>query len=188
MLIGTISYYHFIQLSVTLTFTGGHKVSAKHSLLASFSFTLFDWWGWYLVWCWTSSNWIFRYYFVVTFNETREMTPVLLCKNNFSVGMHSDIYELIWFKCGVMIDTIELYILILVYYWAWPQCHRSVRKQKLLHQLSHKGNSWFALNLVYCVRLVGLMILILHLSCPFIIQWGESYLCNFISKKTLNVS
>ena len=33
---------------------------------------------------------------------------------DFTVGMHSDVYELIWFKLSVMIDTTELYILILV--------------------------------------------------------------------------
>ena len=34
--------------------------------------------------------------------------------NNFSAGMHSDIYALIWFKLGMLIETIELYILVLV--------------------------------------------------------------------------
>ena len=38
MLIGTIDFYHFMPLSVTLT--GGHKVSAKQNILASFSSTL----------------------------------------------------------------------------------------------------------------------------------------------------
>ena len=30
---------------------------------------------------------------------------------NLNIGMHSDVYEPIWFKRGVMIDYIELYIL-----------------------------------------------------------------------------
>ena len=34
-LIGTIDFYHFIPLSLTLTLPGGHKVSAKQNLLAS---------------------------------------------------------------------------------------------------------------------------------------------------------
>ena len=36
MLIGTLDFYHFTPLSLTLTFTGGHKVSTKH-FLAHFS-------------------------------------------------------------------------------------------------------------------------------------------------------
>ena len=36
MLIGTMDFYHFIPLSLTLTLPGGHKVSTKQSLLASF--------------------------------------------------------------------------------------------------------------------------------------------------------
>ena len=35
-------------------------------------------------------------------------------KKAFNVGMHSDIYELIFFNFGVMKDTIGLYIFILV--------------------------------------------------------------------------
>ena len=32
----------------------------------------------------------------------------------FNIGMHSDVYQLIWFKPGMMIDTTELNIFILV--------------------------------------------------------------------------
>ena len=39
MFIGTYGFYHFIPLSVTLTLAGGHKVSTKQNLLASFSYT-----------------------------------------------------------------------------------------------------------------------------------------------------
>ena len=35
-------------------------------------------------------------------------------KTLFHVGMYSGVYESIWFKIDTMIDTIELYILILV--------------------------------------------------------------------------
>ena len=34
MLIGAIDFYHFILLSLTLVFPGGHKVSAKQNILA----------------------------------------------------------------------------------------------------------------------------------------------------------
>ena len=33
---GTIDFYHFIPLSLALTLPGGHKVSAKQNVLASF--------------------------------------------------------------------------------------------------------------------------------------------------------
>ena len=48
---------------------------------------------------------------------------------NFNVGMHSDIYESIWFKLGMLIDTIELCILIIIYVTlTLMQDHRYARK------------------------------------------------------------
>ena len=35
MLIGTIDFYHFILLSLTLTLDGGHKIDAKQNLLCN---------------------------------------------------------------------------------------------------------------------------------------------------------
>ena len=55
-LIGTIDFYHFVMLSLTLTLSGDHKVSTKQHLLASFSGTLFIWSGWNLMWWWSSSH------------------------------------------------------------------------------------------------------------------------------------
>ena len=47
--------------------------------------------------------------------ESREISAVILTiSNSFDVGIHSDIYEPIGFQLGVMIDTTELYVLILV--------------------------------------------------------------------------
>ena len=65
-------------------------------------------------------------------NETREATAVLLTalkKNNFTVVMHPGIYESIWFKVGMMIDTDKLCISILVLIFI--QGHRIARKQTL---------------------------------------------------------
>ena len=45
MLVGTIDSHHFILLSLTFILSGGHKVRAKQSLLASVSQTLFIWSG-----------------------------------------------------------------------------------------------------------------------------------------------
>ena len=55
MFIGTIDFNHFIP--VTLTLSGGHKVNAKQNQLAWFSCTLFNWSGWNVICCWTSSSW-----------------------------------------------------------------------------------------------------------------------------------
>ena len=41
MLTGAIDFYHFIPLSLTLTLSRGHSITAKQNLLASFSPTLF---------------------------------------------------------------------------------------------------------------------------------------------------
>ena len=42
MHIGTIDFYHFIPLSLTLTLPEGHKVSVEQNFLASNSGTLFN--------------------------------------------------------------------------------------------------------------------------------------------------
>ena len=39
--IGNVDFYHFVLLSLTLILPGGHKVSAKQNMLASFSPTFF---------------------------------------------------------------------------------------------------------------------------------------------------
>ena len=70
-----------------------------------------------------------------------EVTAVLqtvLKKKTLNVGMHSDIYEQIWFKLGMMIATTEFCIFSTgVSGLTLIQGHRVVRKQKLLHQFSH---------------------------------------------------
>ena len=79
MLIGAIDFYHFIQLSLTLTLPGGHKVSAKLSLRIGFFFshTLFIRSGRNLMWWWSNLSWIFWVYFWVRCSERRETTAVL---------------------------------------------------------------------------------------------------------------
>ena len=47
-------------------------------------------------------------------NKTWEITVVRLTAQKTNVGVHSDVYESIWFKLGMMIDIIKLYILILI--------------------------------------------------------------------------
>ena len=78
------------------------------------------------------------------FNETREIAAITLAESrSFNVGMHSGIYELIWFKLGVMIVTIGFYILIIVFVTlAFIPAEMNAKK--------HKGFSRFGLNVLYC--------------------------------------
>ena len=105
MLIVPINFYDCIPLLLTLTLPGAKKVSTKQNLLASFSRILLIWSGWNLVWRWSNSSWTSWDYFWVRFVERREIAVVLTASNNFNVGIHWNVYELIWFKLGMMIDT-----------------------------------------------------------------------------------
>ena len=118
MLIGTTDFYHCIPLSLTLILPGGHKVSAKQNLLASFSPTFFSLSGWNVLWWWSNSSRTAWENFWVGFVETREITAVLLtASQKFHFGMHSNVCKLFWFKLS-MIDTIVLYVLILVWFYS----------------------------------------------------------------------
>ena len=92
MRIGTIDFYCFIPPSLTLTLAEGNKVSAKQTLFASFSPTLFIWSGLNLkLWC-SNSNWTSWDYLLVTFIETRGITAVLLpASKNFNIGVHWEV-------------------------------------------------------------------------------------------------
>ena len=108
MLVGTIDFYHFILLSLTLTLHGDHKVSAK--LLNSFSPTLFFiWWRWNLMWWWISSSWIPWDYFWWKCMGTKKIAAVLqTASKKFNIGMHSDVYKWTWFKLCMMVDALVL--------------------------------------------------------------------------------
>ena len=120
--LGTIDLNHFILFSLTLTMGGDQKVSRKQNLLASFSYTLFIWSGWNVMWWGSNSRWTpWDYFWLwVRFSETREITAVLLtASKQFNIVMHLDVYEWIWFKIGMIIDTSILCVLILVLL-SWP--------------------------------------------------------------------
>ena len=101
----------------------------------------------------------------------------------FNVGMHVDVYEAIWFKHGVIIDIIELFILRLVLLTlTFIEGHWSARKQKLQHLFSHIFQlMWMEFGIL--LKVAGLMNLILILSYPFYVRERESYLCYFVKKK-----
>ena len=49
------------------------------------------------------------------FIESGEIIGVMLtASNSFNVGMHLNLYELVWLKVSTMIGIVEHYILILV--------------------------------------------------------------------------
>ena len=140
MLVCAVDFYHFIPLSLTWTLSWFHMVSTKQNLLASFSCTVFIWSGWNLMSWWSNSSWKSWEYFWVRCVQTKEIIAVLLtASKNLNDGMHSEVYESVWSKLGMIIDTVALYILILLWLaLTLIQGHRSARKQKLLPQLSHK--------------------------------------------------
>ena len=138
------------------------KDQCKENLMASFSRTLFNWSGWNFIWCWSKSSWTSWYYFWATFKGTREITAVLwTVSKTFQVGMLSDVYEWIWLQLGVMIDTVVLYMLILVWLTlTLIQYHRGVIKQKFLHQLISQSfqliwmEGGLLMKLVYVMKLL----------------------------------
>ena len=76
-----------IPLSLTLTLPGGHKVSAKQNLRASF-FPILIWLGCNVAWGWNNSSWTSWKHFWVRFMKRREITAVLLTalKNTFNMA------------------------------------------------------------------------------------------------------
>ena len=164
---------------------GVTRVSAKQNLLASCSPTLFGWSGWKLMWWWSNSRWTSGDFLGVRFIQTKEITAVLqtALKENFNVGMLSNVCEWIWFKLGVMIDTIILYIFMLVLLTLISiQGHRSVRMQNLQRQQSQ--SIWMKFGIL--LRHVGVVSLRLILSFPFNIQGREPYLYDFVKNKQTN--
>ena len=105
ILIGPIYFYHFRSLSVTLNSEGGHKVSGMQTywrhFLTHFSFNQ-DEFGMML----KQIKWNIL---ILFFSESQGKEPP---RND--ICMHSDVYELIWFKLGMMKHTSELYIFMLV--------------------------------------------------------------------------
>ena len=116
MLIGTTDLLHYIPLSMTFTSVGGYKFTAKQNLsgfIFLHSCQLIEVRFGVVVKQFKLN--IMMLLFLVRVIELREITVVLLtASNNFYFGRHWDIYELIWFNLGVMIDATELYILIFV--------------------------------------------------------------------------
>ena len=104
MHIGTIDFHHFIPLWQILMLTGVHKVSTKQNLLASFFFLSFSFFFFALI----------RMKFDMVLKQLK-LNILRLLSSEIWLNMRNnssfiDVYEWIWFKLGLMIDTAELYI------------------------------------------------------------------------------
>ena len=113
ILLGTIDFYHLYHFHWPWPCLPLAK--SVQSKIYSFSRTLFIWSGLNLMWRWSNSYWTSWDCFRVRFIETRKITCVKQTASiNFHVGVHLNVYVCIWFKLGMMIDTIVLYIFMLV--------------------------------------------------------------------------
>ena len=89
---------------------------------------------------------------------------MLIVLKGVDVGMHLNIYNLIWFKLGTMIDITELYILMLVLNdLTLVQGHKDARNPKLVHQ---KFQSSPSMEFGVLLKIVCFMKLVLILSDP----------------------
>ena len=105
---------------MTLTLAGDHKVSGKQNVLASLSHILSQliMWKFGMVMKQLKLKFLiplFNDIFVI--REVTEVSLTLLKKKtnqHFNISLHSDSYKAVWFKLSMMIDTFELYILIIM--------------------------------------------------------------------------
>ena len=93
MLIGTVDYYYFIPLSLTLSLLGGHKVNAMRNILASFSCTFFNSLGWNLLGYWSNPSWTSWYHMLAciwTFRNWFGSSNQSWCDDRYYWILHFD--------------------------------------------------------------------------------------------------
>ena len=71
-------------------------------------------------------------------------------KKTTNVALHSNIYDPISFKLGMMTDTSEMCALITSAQMTWTCLQSFMRKQNLLHLTSYKFHNRFGWNLLCC--------------------------------------
>ena len=109
---GTIDFRHFMRLSLILTLTGSHKVSAKQNLSCAFQLIRMK--------IDMASKYFKSNILIILLSEINETDCFTDCietsttTTTADVRMHSDVYESILRKLDMIIDTIKLLILILV--------------------------------------------------------------------------
>ena len=176
----------FYTAFTDLDLTWGSQGQWKQNLLVPFPGALFKYSGWNLICHWSNSGSTPWYCFWVTLNETREMSAVLLAASkNFKVGMLSDVYEFIWFKVSVVIDTIGLcswmivsLTLALIQGQRSKECEKAKTSMAIISQIFQLILMEFSMLL----RLVGIVNLIVILSRLYNIQGREPCLCDFDKK------
>ena len=94
-LTSTILYhFHWFWSCLGVTRSAQSKTYGHHFLP-----NFFIWSGWNLMWWLCNVSLTSWDYFWVRFIETREITAVYqTASKNFNIGMHSDVYEWIWFN------------------------------------------------------------------------------------------
>ena len=143
MLIGTIDFYCFMRLTLTLSLPAGHKVSTKQNLLASFSPTFFIWSGWNIIWygdsSWTISDYVFSKIYWnkgnnCCFTDCIKKYLMLACIQMFMNGFNSNLvcwyillYSTLWYWSN----------------WPWPWFKVTGVQES---QLSHKVFNWFSIS------------------------------------------
>ena len=93
----------------------------------------------------------------------------MTASKNVNAGTHSDIYELIWFRLAMMIDTVVLYILIL-----------GLEGKKISATIISQSFPSVWIEFCILLRHVSVINLVLILFHPFSIQEREPCLCDYI--------
>ena len=107
MHMGTTDFYYFIPLSKTYTLAEGHKISTKTKLtdftfshtfrLVRMKFTM--------VQKQLKLN-ILVLFLSQIWSNKRISVVLLTASKNFNTSLHSDVYESVWFKVDLVLDTI----------------------------------------------------------------------------------
>ena len=177
MCIGTINFYHFTWILVTLTVAGGHKVCRKHKLLTAVSWTLFSWWAWSSAWCWGNIGWTSWYYFWMGFIEWRgkncgftnclKNTYMLVCIQMF----------MNWFGSTMRLNSTFCYWSKGLWFWLKVT---GVQENKHSLPVIWQSMIWMKFNMM--LRHVGVMNFILGFHCIQSIFGCEPCVCAFIQK------
>ena len=119
--------------------------------------------------------------FLVMFIEIWEITVLLTVSENINVGMHSDVYVLVWYKLDVMIGLwIQHFDTRLIDHdldSRSQECEKTTSAPIISQSFQ---SAWME----FCIllRLVSVMKHVLILFCPFNVQERGPYLCDFITQ------